>query len=629
MCGITGIISSFKEFREAQVVKMNHAITHRGPDEDGWFSDDLATLAMRRLSIIDLHSGKQPIYNADKSVLVVFNGEIYNYLELKESLIAKGYIFKTESDTEVLVHLYDEFGDKMISKLKGMFAFCIYDIPRKRFLIARDRFGEKPLFYHFSNSVLTFSSEVKSLLENESILRVLNHEVLSYYFTTTTIPEPDTLLKGVYSLQPGHYLVYENEEIKVESYFEVNGSSKYKIIHSMEDAVDIIKPLFEKSVSRQMISDVPLGAFLSGGIDSSAVVAQMQEISKTPISTFNVKFEDASYDESKIARKVAEKLGTDHHEIVMPNATFTEEIFWNIIDHVGFPFVDSSAIPTYYVTKEIKKYVKVALSGDGGDELFGGYPVFDWYTKIAKIPLPKNLANPLHSILSKGINLPVLNGSSGYRQLLKGLSYASKNKAELPFYLHSHFTVEEFNQFSHADFSFDYKKVFSPEVSNWTDLRKIMYYRLKVNLPLDMLVKVDRMSMSNSLEVRTPFLDSDLFEASMRLDDKLLRSKGIGKLVIREMMKDQLPDEVFSHPKSGFSIPLHNYQNEAFKELAYRLLNNKKLASLLPQSVIEETLERGFLTKSDNASISVYQSAHRLWMLMQLSGWLEKFNIEV
>ncbi len=629
MCGITGIIGSTKEYREPKVIKMNSALYHRGPDDDGWFSDDIATLAMRRLTIIDLEHGSQPKYSTNRKTVIVYNGEIYNYLELKKLLLVRGYVFESNSDTEVLIHLYEEYGIDMLEMLRGMFVFCIYDTLKEKILLARDRFGEKPLFYHCSNSIFSFSSEIGSLLENNDIPRQLNLEVLPFYFTITTIPEPDTLLKDIYSLQPGNYLVYENDQISINSFFELDYSLGSNVIYSMEEAVSNASPIFEKAVKRQMISDVPLGAFLSGGIDSSAVVAQMQMVSSSPVSTFNVKFEDATYDESKIARMVAEKLGTDHHEIVIPNATFTEEIFHDIIQHVGFPFVDSSAIPSYYVTKEIVKHVKVALSGDGGDELFGGYPVFDWYKRVKNLPFPGMLSSPTANILIYLAKAPGLRNSSKYRQLVKGLKLSSYNKFELPFHLHSHFSIKELNEFNLAKFSFGHASLFPSKADTWTDLRKIMYYRMKVNLPLDMLVKVDRMSMANSLEVRAPFLDPDLFDFSTRLDDKLIRLNGTGKLVIREMMKNILPDEVFNHPKSGFSIPLHNYQNTEFKKLASKMLDNQELKQIVPDSILNETLKIGLENKNDNGTISVYQAAHRLWMLMQLGGWLERFKVAI
>jgi len=454
MCGITGIIDFNHRFsataRKETVGAMNQAILHRGPDEAGYFDNAICSLAMRRLSIIDLGGGQQPIFNETGDIGVVFNGEIYNYLALKAELLELGHQFKTESDTEVLVHLYEAYGEAMLPKLRGMFAFCLFDLKAQSFLIARDRFGEKPLYYAESEGMLTFSSEVKSLLENPKIPRQLNQGALPYYFKTSLVPEPMTLLQAVQVLPAGHLMQITKEGKTIKPYFEID----YPINHDIKtdaDAKSLIRPLLEQAVERQMISDVPIGAFLSGGIDSSTIVSLSQKKSSRAIKTFTVRFEDQAYDESTIAKQVAAHCGTDHHELVVPNYDFTESLFWTIIDHVGLPFRDSSAIPSYLITKEIGQHVKVALSGDGGDELFGGYSVFQWYQKVMAL---RQMPSPLRHLgkmsLELAQNFPILNQSEKIRQIHRGVVTSLVTESDIPNALNAFFTQKEMEQLMDA-----------------------------------------------------------------------------------------------------------------------------------------------------------------------------------
>ena len=637
MCGITGIIdweqTLSSEERQAIVTAMNNGILHRGPDSDGFFSHQNATLAMRRLSIIDQAGGDQPIFNEAKDVCVFYNGEIYNYPFVKTTLQKLGHQFYTNSDTEVLVHLYEEYGKEMMSKLEGMFAFCIYDLKKNQFLIARDRFGEKPLYYHSENGRFTFSSEIKSLLANKHIDRKLNLAALPYYFRTSLVPEPITLLKNVKTLPAGHYLFLTKNSFEEQPYFQPSYEKK-QVIESEDEAIEYILPLLKNAVKKQTISDVPIGAFLSGGIDSSTVVALLQQQSRQKIKTFNVRFEDQAFDESSIARKVAEYCGTEHHEIFVPNVDFTESIFWTIIDHVGLPFRDSSAIPSYYVTKAISAEVKVALSGDGGDELFGGYDLFQWYQKIIRL---QQIPRPLRSMTSGGLALvqqtPFLNTVSLIRKMKRGVHTSLASVEDIPISLNELFTpvqIKELAEKSTADIQEDYTllKNYPSDFHHWSPLRKIMYYRLQHTLPSNMLIKIDRMSMANSLEVRAPFLDPALFEASTQLADDLLVKDGKGKYLLRKMMQAHIPKEVFEHPKMGFSIPLYKYQNDTFKQLAHRLLfEENPLPNLIAKDVLEKIYHKGISTKKDTATDSTFQTSHQLWMMMMLFGWIKRFEV--
>lgn len=625
MCGIVGVINQGNKYlREHAVRDMNAAIFHRGPDDDGFFSDDLCTLAMRRLSIIDLDNGKQPIYSDCGKYCIFFNGEIYNYLELKNLLLSVNCLFKTNSDTEVVVNLYKYFGKGMLNKLHGMFAFCIYNIDSKRFFFARDRFGEKPLYYYNFEGQFIFSSEINSLLSSKLFLPRLNRSKLGSYIRLSYVEEPFTLLEYVYTLPPGNFMeIDHNLNIHVGSYVN-NKAVPDRSIKTIDDASEFIKPYFVSAVKKQMISDVPIGAFLSGGIDSSSIVAMMAELSSKPIKTFTVKFKTKGYDESKIAQLVSNKYQTDHNEIVVENSQFKSEQFWKIIDHVGLPFADSSAIPTDIVTSEISKHVKVALSGDGGDEVFGGYTVFDWLSKLSRVSkLPKGISEFGYvgiSTLNKGLN------SNKLRQLCKALKISQLSTDRLIQETHALFDMEEVKSLN--DVELDYP-IFRDYNSSESLLRNAMHYRVKYDLPLDMLVKVDRMSMANSLEVRSPFLDPDLFDASLLLPEQYLRSKGLGKVVIRKMMENHLPVQVFNHPKSGFSIPLHDFRNNEFKLLAEELILEKHMIELFNIDSLKKILHGGLYENSNSANGSIYRKTHQLWSLMMLSGWIKRFNISI
>ncbi|MGK0390538.1 MAG: asparagine synthase (glutamine-hydrolyzing) [Maribacter sp.] len=634
MCGICGIIDWQNNLsqmeRQKRVAAMNHAILHRGPDEGGEFSSNHGSLAMRRLSIIDTAGGTQPIFNETQDICIFFNGEIYNYKELKAPLIEKGHQFKTESDTETLVHLYEEYGLDMLPMLKGMFTFCIYDQQKDIYLLARDRFGEKPLYYHHDEKIFSFSSEVKSLLENPSIERKLNHTALPYYLRTSLVPEPITLLDGVQSLLPGHYMILDENKIEEKAFFTINYTANPSIKTEAE-AIEFIQPKLMQAVQHQTVSDVPIGAFLSGGIDSSTVVALLQQQSSKKIKTFNVRFENQVYDESPIAKKVAEYYDTDHHEVVVPNLDFDESIFWTIIDHVGLPFRDSSAIPSYFISKEISQYVKVALSGDGGDELFGGYDLFEWYRKIIQF---KKIPSTIRSFANMGLGMaqhfPLIKNASLPRKIRRGIRTSLLDTNEIPIALNEMFESQQVEQLLNTTFDCPLLKEYPKNISEWSALRNIMYYRLKHTLTANMLIKVDRMSMANSLEVRAPFLDSDLFDASLQLPDHLLINNGQKKYIIRKIMEKKLPPEVFNHPKQGFNIPLHQYQNEAYQKLAQDLLfENNPWKGFFAETQLQSIYDNGISKQKNSASQSVFQSSHQLWMMMQLLGWAKRFKVKI
>jgi asparagine synthase (glutamine-hydrolysing) len=628
MCGINGIINYRNKLNDIDIIvsKMNDAMTHRGPDQSGYYSDKYCSLAMRRLSIIDLSNGKQPVYNEDKSILVFFNGEIYNFLELKDDLLLKGHVFYTNTDTEVLVHLYEEYKESMFVMLKGMFSFCIYDIIDEKWVIARDRFGEKPLFYFYNDDFFSFSSEIYSLLQNSNIPRTLNKRLITDYLSNGIIPDPDTLFLNIFSLEPGSYLIINHAIVEKNHFFKINYDTDFSI-KTTEDCLDLLRPVLTNAVKSQMISDVPIGAFLSGGIDSSSIVANLQSISTKPIQTFTVKFDNSKYDESKIAREVSEFLGTEHHEILIPNNGFSEELFWKIIKHIGLPFPDSSAIPTYYISKEIKSFVKVAISGDGGDEMFAGYPFYNWWGKINKLRIvPNFLLDWVRLFLEES----TLNKTSTGRSISRAILATKGNVNEIGARSSILFTETE-TKFLTNGLSSDFTNLsnFPNESNDWTSLKKALYYRLKFDLPLDMLVKVDRMSMANSLEVRAPFLDPSIFDVVSKIPPALLVQNGKNKFLLRKLMEHKLPNSVFDHPKSGFSIPLHDYFNEEFKNMCNKyILENKKMKILFNSNALNFFINRGLEQKVDS-EITVYRASHQVWSLLQLGGWLNYFDVDV
>src|SRR5881394_833533 len=370
MCGITGIVRrDGAQIDRDLLARMNHAILHRGPDEDGFYFSDGVGLAMRRLAIIDLKSGQQPIHNADRTAWIVYNGEIYNYRELRKDLEERGHRFYTDSDTEAIVHAYDEYGTDCPKYLRGMFALAIWDERTKSLFLARDRVGKKPLLYAQVNGQLVFGSEFMALLRHPDVSRDVNYEAIHHYLSFICVPAPLTAYRSISKLPPGHSLLWKNGEIKLERYWQIDFSKKISI--DEEEAGERVVDLLREAVRVRLMSEVPLGAFLSGGIDSSAVVALMAEESSEQVKTFSIGFEEQDFSELHHAKRVAEHVGADHHEfIVRPNAM---EILPTLVEHYGEPFADSSAIPSYYVSRETRRYVTVALNGDGGDECFAGY----------------------------------------------------------------------------------------------------------------------------------------------------------------------------------------------------------------------------------------------------------------
>ncbi|MBK9706981.1 MAG: asparagine synthase (glutamine-hydrolyzing) [Acidobacteria bacterium] len=584
MCGISGIYSynSGQPIREEILRAMTGVLAHRGPDDAGYFIDNKSPnpigLGHRRLSVIDLQSGHQPMLNEDGSLAIVFNGEIYNYRELNDFLSSRGHDFKTRSDTETILHLYEEFGESCVDKLRGMFAFAIRDDRKNKVILARDRVGKKPLYYADTKGSLIFGSELKAVIEHPSVERELDCEALADYFTCQYIPSPKTIFRGVRKLPAGHILVASPEGILIRKYWDLDFGQTDERTES--EWCDLLIEEFQKAVELRMISDVPLGAFLSGGLDSSAVVSQMTGLADRPVTTTTVGFSLEQYSETSEARELAGLLGTDHHEsmITPDSAGVIEKLAW----HFDEPFADSSAIPAFYVSQAARQFVKVALSGDGGDENFAGYRryLFDAAENRVRAFLPEFIREPLFGVMAaiypKADWLPQplrakstlmnlsLDPASAYFNSVYGAVAQHRERILGKEFLASLNGYDPFDQFLRH-----YKSSGSGD-----PLSCAMYADIKTYLADDILTKVDRASMAVSLEVRSPLLDHKFMALAARIPSRL-KLKGLqGKYIFRKAAESLLPRQVLDRPKRGFVIPISEWLRTDLKPMAREILFN-------------------------------------------------------
>ncbi|HEX5103613.1 MAG TPA: asparagine synthase (glutamine-hydrolyzing), partial [Pirellulaceae bacterium] len=588
MCGITGAVWNDPRLGldEPQLVRMTDAIRHRGPDDEGTYLSEYRlrppyeaqpgiALGFRRLSIIDLAGGHQPMANEDESVWIVFNGEIYNYRDLRRRLEGAGHKFKTESDTECIVHLYEDEGPDCFTHLNGMFAVAIWDARNRRLVLGRDRLGKKPLVYRNEGSRLLFASELKSLLTVPGLPREVDPAAVDEYLTYQYVPHPNCILKGYRKLPPGHYAQWQEGKLEVRPYWQPDFSHEISI--SEKDAAERLRELLESAVTMRMRSDVPLGAFLSGGVDSSLIVALMQKNSEQPVKTFSIGFPVAEYDETKYARQVAKHLKTEHHELqVTPDAV---GILPKLARHYDEPFADSSAIPTWYVSQMTREHVTVSLSGDGGDELFAGYPR---YRAVAMAGMFDYLG-PLRSLLAARFwqRLPASSRQKSRLRQFKRFSEALSlsparryldwisifNEGRRAALYSDEFLAELPDSDPFAFLNSAWKKMQGRDAVTTASLGDLITY-----LPCDLMTKVDIASMANSLECRAPFLDYRVAElaAAMPLAYKLHR--GRPKRILREAFPELLPAEVTARPKMGFGVPLAQWFRGELKDYARDVL---------------------------------------------------------
>ncbi|GMV99211.1 MAG: asparagine synthetase B [Candidatus Hydrogenedentota bacterium] len=611
MCGICGLVcGDAAQTADADRVRsMNDALTHRGPDDGGLWSTGPAALAMRRLRIIDLEGGRQPMTLPDGSVTVVFNGEIYNYRELRRELQSRGHVFQTESDTEVLLHGYQAYGDTILDRLNGMFAFGVYDANRKRLLLARDRLGIKPLFYTVVNGQLAFASEIDSLIRSGLVDGRINTRAIHAYFTRLYVPGPDTAFLDVLKLGAGEALVFENGRAQKRRYWTL---SMQPDSHWTEaDAKARLNELLEDSVRLQQVADVPVGAFLSGGVDSTAVVALMRRVGVNPIRTFTIGFDDKHADELAFARLAARHYETDHHEAILkPDIAPVAE---GIARHFGEPFADSSAIPMWLVSKTARQHVTVALSGDGGDELFAGYA---WLHNTLKAMRYGRTPAAFRGLVSAALGFaprsPLITKARRFnadsflepRAIFERrqtcMDATTRNQLFRPDFLHA------------VDSDFDGQDAMPPE--EWMQLRDTTRY-----LPDDILTKVDRMSMAHGLEARVPLLDHRLVEFAATLPFHFKYRGGVSKWILKETMRPDFPPRLLKQRKQGFAIPIHRWFREELRPVFADtvLSTNARCGAVLRPETVDR-LYREHQSGREN-------HGHALWSILMFELWLGYF----
>lgn len=626
MCGIAGFIdiesaSAVREHGErARLLdRMCRVIRHRGPDDQGVFVEDGVALGMRRLSIIDLAGGHQPMSGEDGSVNIVFNGEIYNYRDLQTELESCGHSFQTSSDTEAIVHAYEEYGHACVNKLRGMFAFAIWDRRSRSLFIARDRVGKKPLYYTVTpGGTCVFGSELKSLLEHPEVARETDLDALDAYFSLGYVPDPLTIFRGIHKLPPGCYLTFSEGTAKTTQYWDFNYEQD-PTPRSEEDYLDELRELLDEAVNLRLVADVPLGAFLSGGIDSSIVVALMARHMGRPVKTFSIGFEEDSYNELKYARLTAEKFGTDHHEFfVTPDiCSIVDELAW----HFDEPFADSSAIPTFMVSKLARQYVKVVLSGDGGDELFAGYTRYvvdrqradfallpQFIRKGLMQPVSRRLPhrtwgrNYLHNVAQDPLDR-FLDSMSVFTSLNKRLLYSDDLKRRLT---DDRKVSELFRECA-------------AKVKTGKPLDALLYIDSKTYLPGDILTKVDRMTMAVSLEARAPLLDHKLIDFVTRIPASMKLSGLETKHLLKRAVRDLVPSEILHRPKQGFGVPIQQWINNELRDRIRDTLMDSR------------TRQRGYVNgRYVEVLLDEHERGRRdhsmaLWSLLMLELWHRTF----
>jgi asparagine synthase (glutamine-hydrolysing) len=648
MCGICGEIDFYnKGVKTERIKRMCNVLEYRGPDDQGMiFIRDhkyfeikepfqLPTggngfevgLGHRRLAIIDLsETGHQPMCNEDGSVWIVFNGEIYNFQEIREGLEKRGHLFKSKSDTEVILHAYEEWGVECLNHFRGMFAFAIWDSNLQRLFLARDRLGKKPLVYFHQNGCFAFASEIKALLQVPKIEKKVNASAIHHYLTYQYVPSPDTIFEGIKKLPPAHYLLYGRHGApKIERYWKLNFNAGSRSYTDMRELEDRIREELEESVKLRLISDVPLGAFLSGGVDSSLIVGIMAKLSGKPVKTFSIGFEEKEFDELSYARIVSERFETEHHEfIVKPDAI---EILPKLVWHYNEPFADSSAIPTYYVANLTKDFVKVVLTGDAGDENFAGYPRYlrsKWVALFTKIPgrvrrefMPEFLRifSSFHwrektlNRLADFIEKLSTNQARNYTEQIKFFNAEEKEDIY----------KEQFSKkLEHID-SVDYIIAKSEEAETDDLIDKLLYIDINSYLPEDLLVKVDIATMANSLEARVPFLDHKFMELVAGIPSQLKLKGKKTKFILKEAFRDLLPHPILKRKKMGFGVPVSRWFRNELRDYIYEILLDSR------------TLNRGYFKREGierllNDHIALrYDHSAKIWALLFLEIWFRVF----
>ena len=623
MCGICGIA----DFERPDVIsqdlvrRMNDTLRHRGPDDEGVYVAPGIGLGHRRLSIIDVSGGRQPISNEDGNVWVLLNGEIYNYPELRQKLLIRGHRFATNSDTEAIVHLYEDCGEGCFAELHGMFSIALWDARERKLLLARDRVGKKPLFYYSHGKRILFGSELKALLAAEALPRAMDHQAVCDYFSLGYIPAPKSIYRAARKVLPGHFLAASASGIRDTQYWDLSFA---KIKNKTEEEwCELLRHELCEATRVRLMSEVPLGAFLSGGVDSSSVVAMMSHLMKRPVTTCSIGFEDEEYNEADFARQVARQFQTDHHEeVVRPNAVeIIEKLAW----HFDEPFADSSAIPTYYVSALARQHVTVALGGDGGDENFAGYRryYFDQFENRLRSVVPASLRRTVFGPL--GRYYPAL--ARAPRVFRGKATFQSLSRSPLEGYFNtmSIFRPDEKPRLFTADFrksleGYDTMEVlqdYYDRVDTDDPLSRIQYVDIKTYLTDDILAKVDRTSMAVSLEVRAPLLDHKVMERAASIPSSLKLRETNGKYILKKAMEPVLPKEILYRRKQGFAVPLDRWFRRELKELTYDILLGSG----------DGILDKSYLKKiwGQHQNNQFDRSAY-LWAVLMFRKWQATFH---
>jgi asparagine synthase (glutamine-hydrolysing) len=626
MCGIAGVVDfDGRPIDEELVERMCATICHRGPDHQGVRAiprqpagaEGRAVLGNRRLSIIDVAGGHQPIGNEDGSIWVVQNGEIYNFAELRERLVGAGHRFETRSDTEVIVHLYEELGDEFVAELDGMFALAIWDDRRKRLLLARDRFGKKPLCYAERGGRLWFGSELQALLTDPAIPRELDTEALGEYLSFMAVPAPLTIYRHIRKLPPGHVLVRDTSGTKVSRYWSLRYTPKQRI--SEADATSEVRRLLTAAIRKRLISEVPLGAFLSGGVDSSGVVAIMASLTSAPVKTFSIGFDDARFNELPHARRIAEMYGCEHHEFeVKPSAL---EVLPTLVRHYGEPYADSSALPSFYLAKLTRQHVTVALNGDGGDEMFAGY---GWHLAGRLAQRWQHVPAPARATLeaaARALTPRSADRRSAATRAARFLAGASRSR---PAQYRAWLTVfsEDLKRdllVNPATPQADPLAAIFAEVQHLDGVDAMLAADVAWYLPTDLLVKMDIATMANSLEARSPFLDRELAEFVATLPSQFKLRGRESKYILKRALRGLVPEENMHRRKQGFAVPIASwFRGELRDFLADHVLSPRFMSRGL---FVPATVQRIFHDHQSGRA----DYAHHLWVLLNLDLWFREY----
>jgi asparagine synthase (glutamine-hydrolysing) len=628
MCGICGIVAGEggAAVSAAVLTAMNRSMTHRGPDDEGTYLERTVGLGSRRLSIIDLEGGRQPIANEDGSLHIVFNGEIYNYRELRVFLQQKGHCFSTHTDTEVILHLFEEFGPEALGHLDGIFAFAIWDSRRRELFLARDRVGIKPLYYVLDRGTLTFGSELKVVLQNPDLDRRLDLAALNEYLSFEYVPTPRTILRGIRRLEPGHWLSWDGRDLRVRRYWNPSlARSEDQPPVQWREFASSLRDVLQSSVTSELVSDVPVGVLLSGGLDSSAIAACMVDAHNGPVDSFSVSYDEPSFDESRYATAVAQHLGTRHHEMRL-TSRMAADVVPGLADILDEPLGDASFVPTYLLSKFAREHVKVVMGGDGSDELFAGYPTLVAHRLIAyyerAVPWFVRAYGVPRLLQHVPVSFDYFSREFKIRRFLSGRGVPLEVRHHR--WMGSFFDEEKALLF-HDSVKPVLGETYEAAYRHGRDcdarmpLNRILYNDMKMYMEGDILTKVDRASMAASLEVRVPFLNRRVVDFATKLPLSLKLRRFTGKYLLRRAMAGRLPPQILHRSKQGFAMPVAHWLTSELKELTLDMLSPSRLArqGLFNPTYVEGLMRDHLARTRDNRKL--------LWTLLVFQLWHARY----